>query len=157
MQVSASKSSISFGQDMLLVQQLKLDLQSEQTALIAADIDTLEKLINKRLNLLQQLSAAAKNRYDALTTLGFQANEQGMSDWLKAQANPALTQQWLDFQKALVESKEMNRLNGVLISKHFHRNQQILNQLQGSQAKANVYGKNGQAQSHQYLRNALTV
>ncbi len=152
-----AKTPIVFEQDIQLVNQLLRDLQYEQEALVVADIDAIEKLIDQRLVLLQQLSVAAKNRYDALSAQGYEANEKGMSRWLDVQAKPALDIAWVSFQKSLVQAKEMNRLNGILINKHFNRNQQVLSHLQGDTSKAAMYGKNGQAKSQQYLRSSLSA
>lgn len=153
----ASRSAITFEQDALLVNQLLTDLQKEQAALVVSDINAIEQLIDKRLVLLQQLSVAAKNRYDALAQQGYEANELGMAKWLKVQAKPILNRAWENFQKALVQAKEMNRLNGVLINKHFNRNQQLLGHLHGESVRTDTYGKNGQAKSQHYLRNSLVV
>ncbi|MCX7188780.1 MAG: flagellar protein FlgN, partial [Methylotenera sp.] len=81
----------------------------------------------------------------------------GMLAWLKHQAKPVINQQWLNFQKTLSQAKEMNRLNGVLINKHFNRNQQLLNHLQGNSNAGDVYGKNGQAKSNAYSRGSLVA
>jgi flagellar biosynthesis protein FlgN len=157
MSISTAKPAITFEKDAQLVGYLLTDLQKEQAALIASDIHAIEALVDKRLLLLQELSVAAKNRYDALAAHGFDASEKGMSDWLKVQAKPALTQAWRGFQKLLAQAKEMNRLNGILINRHAQRNQQILNQLQGDARKADIYSKNGQAKAQHYLRGALSV
>ncbi|OYY50477.1 MAG: flagellar biosynthesis protein FlgN [Methylophilaceae bacterium 17-44-8] len=151
------RSDINFEQDAMLVNQLLTDLQKEQAALVVSDVHTIEQLISKRLLLLQQLSLAAKNRYDALAMQGYEANEKGMANWLKVQAKPILNRAWDNFQKALVQAKEMNRLNGVLINKHVNRNQQMLSHLQGESVRTDTYGKNGQSQSQHFLRGSLVV
>lgn len=152
-----TRSDINFEQDAMLVNQLLTDLQKEQAALVVSDVHTIEQLIDKRLVLLQQLSVAAKNRYDALATNGYEPNEKGMAKWLMVQAKPMLNRAWDNFQKALVQAKEMNRLNGVLINKHFNRNQQMLSHLQGESVRTDTYGKNGQTKSQHYLRGPLVV
>ena len=157
MMTSNAKSAITFEQDAQLVIQLLKDLQNEQAALVVSDIDTIETLIDNRLVLLQQLSVAARYRYDALAAQGYEANENGMAKWLKVQGKPALDKAWLNFQKSLIQAKEMNRLNGILISKHFNRNQQVLNQLKTTPQTTDIYGKNGQSQSQSYLRNPLSA
>jgi flagellar biosynthesis protein FlgN len=157
MSVSQVKPVISFEKDALLVERLLKDLQAEQAALIVSNMDAMEKLVDSRLVLLQQLSLAAKLRYDALTAHGYQANEQGMTLWVQAQNQTGLKDAWLNFQRSLIQAKEMNRLNGILISKQFNRNQQVLDQLQGNNQKNEIYGKNGQSHTQSYLRNALSV
>ena len=137
--------TIHFENDSQLVKHLLTDLQEEQAALIMADLDQIESLLDKRLTLLQSLSTAAKSRYDALAQAGFEANEKGMAEWLKQESSPALDRAWGDFQKQLIQAKELNRLNGILINKQFQRNQERLNALQGQVENPQVYGKNGQA------------
>jgi flagellar biosynthesis protein FlgN len=149
--------SINFTRDAQLLSSLLAELNNEQKALINQDIELIESIMNKRLTLLQDLSATAKSRYDNLMASGFQANEQGMKDWLTTQKNEQLNQAWALFQKSLAHAKELNRLNGILINKHVSRNQEKLNLLHGDKSKTQVYGKNGQAKSQQYLRNALAV
>ena len=157
MSPTSNKPAVTFEVDAQLVRQLLSELESEQAALVVADIDTIESLIDKRLILLQELSVTAKNRYDALAAHGYEPNEKGMTLWLKSQSNVALTNAWADFQKSLLQAKEMNRLNGVLISKHFNRNQQVLNQLQGNANTADTYSKHGQTKSQLYKRNAFSA
>ena len=153
----AKSSNISFDQDVELVQALLKDLQDEQTALIGADLDTIERLIDQRMQLLQAVSAAAKARYDALAAAGFQANEQGMSDWLEQVGDEQVTKAWLAFQQQLIRAKELNRLNGMLIGKHMQRNQERLDVLQGKQAAPQIYGRNGQAQGIAQYRSGMAV
>lgn len=157
MSVLSAKPAVTFEIDAQLVRQLLVELENEQAALIVADIDTIESLIDKRLVLLQQLSVTAKSRYDALAAHGFEANEKGMLQWLNAQSNSSLKQAWSHFQQSLLHAKEMNRLNGVLINKHFNRNQQMLGQIQGNASQADMYSKHGQTKSQFYKRNALSA
>lgn len=157
MSLTSSQPAITFEVDAQLVRQLLSELENEQAALVVADIDAIETLIDKRLILLQELSVTAKNRYDALAAQGYEPNEKGMTQWLKAQSSPAMTQAWADFQKNLLQAKEMNRLNGVLIGKYLNRNQQVLNQLQGNANGAETYSKHGQTKSQLYKRNAFSA
>jgi len=132
MNAPTSIQSVSFKQDAQLVNQLLAMLSLEQTNLIMVDVDAIEALLEEKSVLLQRINLAAKSRYEALAVNGFESSEVGMTAWLKQQAKPALNESWADFQKALSQAKEMNRLNGMLINKHFNRNQQLLNHLQGN-------------------------
>ncbi len=155
MKISMPNQPISFEQDAQLVSQLLEVLTREQSSLVMVDIDAIEALMVEKSMLLQSISIAAKSRYDALTVKGFTASEAGMVEWLKQHANTAVSESWLNFQKTLSQAKEMNRLNGMLIGKHFNRNQQLLNHLQGNSSKAVGYGKDGQAKSQSPSRNVL--
>jgi flagella synthesis protein FlgN len=150
-----STMSISFEQDAKLVKILLEELTLEQSALVKGNITLIESIIDRKFTLLQELSSVAKSRYEALANSGFEANESGMVAWIKRQNNVGLQKSWDAFQLMLTRTKEMNRLNGVLINKHFSRNQQILNHLQGKPEAGNMYGKNGQAKTSAYNRSVL--
>lgn len=150
-------SSVSFDKDAALVSSLLNDLQEEQTALISADLDMIERMIDKRVELLQELGAAASSRYDALAAAGFEPNEQGMSAWLQQQSSQMLDKAWITFQQQLARAKELNRLNGILINKHFQRNQEKLDALNGKSAAPQFYGKNGQAHRANSSRSGFSV
>lgn len=153
-----SVPAISFEADATLVAELIHDLQNEQTALVSADLDTIEQMVDKRVELLQALGEAANKRYSALAAAGFEANENGMSKWLELRSNSVLDNAWIDFQKKLAQAKELNRLNGVLINKHFQRNQEKLDALQGKAANSTqLYGKNGQAHGGNNARASFSV
>ncbi len=150
-------SAITFEQDAKLVSDLLEVLTREQSSLVMADIDAIEAVMDEKSFLLQNISTIANSRYAMLATSGFEANESGMMAWLKHQTKPALIESWAHFQKLISQAKEMNRLNGLLINKHFNRNQQLLNQLQGNTASGGVYGKNGQAKSQSSSRSSLAA
>lgn len=155
MTLLTSTQHISFEQDAQLVENLLETLSREQTSLVIADIDSIEALIEEKSVLLQSINTTAKSRYAALAANGFEPSEVGMLAWLKHQAKPAINELWESFQKTLNQAKEMNRLNGMLINKHFNRNQQLLSHLQGNSSASDVYGKNGQAKSQSPSRGSL--
>jgi flagella synthesis protein FlgN len=155
MNPSTSIKKVSFEQDAQLVNSLLETLSREQTSLVKADIDAIEAIIEEKAVLLQNINSSAKSRYAALAANGFEPSELGMMDWIKHQAKPAINELWEGFQKTLNQAKEMNRLNGMLINKHFNRNQQLLNHLQGNSSARDVYGKNGQATSQSLSRGSL--
>ena len=153
-----SDPAISFEADATLVVELIQDLQNEQTALVSADLDIIEQMVDRRVELLQALGEAANKRYSALAAAGFEASENGMSKWLELRSSPLLDDAWIDFQKKLAQAKELNRLNGVLINKHFQRNQEKLDVLQGKSANnTQLYGKNGQAHGGNSSRASFSV
>ena len=151
----ASNLMITFEQDAKLVNNLLEVLTREQSSLVLSDIDAIEAAMEEKSVLLQNISLVANSRYAALAAGGFAPNESGMVVWLKSQTKATLAESWERFQKSISQAKEMNRLNGVLINKHFNRNQQLLNHLQGSLDNGGVYGKNGQAKSQSGSRSSL--
>lgn len=155
--MTTSGDSVSLVQDAKLLSDLLALLGREQKQLLKADVDAIQVILEQKSLLLQRLNLAAKQRYAVLAGNGYQANEAGMDAWVKHQAKPAISASWAHFQKSLNEAKEMNRLNGLLISKNFSRNQELLNHLQGNSSTDSVYGKDGQSKSKSPLRSGLSV
>jgi flagellar biosynthesis protein FlgN len=150
-------SPVTFEKDAALVSELLSDLQSEQSALVTADLDVIERMVDKRVELLQALGAAANARYDALASAGFEPNEQGMAVWLQKQSSQLLDSAWVTFQQELTQAKVLYRLNGILINKHFMRNQEKLDALNGKTSAPQFYGKNGQAHRANSSRSGFSV
>lgn len=138
---------ISFEQDAQLLKELLALLEREQAHLVKADVDAIEAILEEKSILLQRLNIATKSRYSALAAKGYESNENGMAAWIVQQSKQDLGLRWTLFQKSLVQAKELNRLNGTLISKHFQRNQELLNHLQGNSTTDSVYGSDGQAKT----------
>ncbi len=146
-----------FEQDVKLINDLVFLLSREQISLIDADIDAMEDLLDEKGMLLQSINASVQVRYQALSNAGYEPNENGMAAWIESSAGVKQLQLWQDFQQTLEQAKELNRLNGQLINKHFNRNQQFLHQLKGGLAGESVYGRNGQTTSQDYTRPSLSV
>jgi len=145
-----------FEQDAKLLNELLFLLSREQVSLINADIDSIEAMLDEKSDLLQRINASVQIRYKALSKAGFEPNENGMAMWIRQDTLLKHAEAWQNFQKTLEQAKEMNRLNGQLINKHFNRNQQFLNHLQGT-SSVGVYGPNGQTSSQNYSRASLSV
>jgi len=152
-----SNQPVSFSQDTQLVAELVALLEREQAHLVKADVAAIEAVLEEKSLLLQRLNLAAKARYQQLQVHGFQSNEAGMTAWVEKQAKKEIKAAWMQFQKSLAQAKELNRLNGVLISKHFNRNQELLNHLQGNNDANSVYGPDGQAKPKGPSRSGLIV
>ena len=155
MGMSTSNRLISFALDAQLAQELLATIRKEQSALVKADISSIEQLLDEKSAVLQRMNTVVLGRYEALAANGFEPNEDGMAKWLKKQAKPALNEAWVTLKKTLIQAKELNRLNGILISKQFNLNKQLLNHLQGNLANGDVYGRNGQAKAQSGARSAL--
>ena len=170
--------AIIFQSEATLVQSLISVLEREQKTLVSADIESIEMLMDEKAQILQKISSASQARYQQLKVQGFEASEAGMASFiqsiipnaefnttLNSSANSEAAQyetakyetatHWMDFQKSLTQAKELNRVNGVLISRHFNRNREMLSDLQGNQqnkqSTSMIYGANGQQSGGQQL------
>lgn len=122
-------------------------LREEQQHLVSADTDALERITPRKAQLVQEMSALARQRHSALGAAGFPAEESGMQAWLAASGDQNATATWQDLLTKTREAKELNRVNGLLINKRLAHNATLLNAMRGPSAApdAGVYGPGGQA------------
>jgi flagella synthesis protein FlgN len=121
-------------------------LRREQTHLIDADVDQLATLTAEKSRVAIRMSELAKERHRKLATAGFEASESGMQAWVDSpEATSAVRQSWKELLELGRSAKELNRVNGLLISQHLGRNQAALNVLQRNAHGGNFYGPNGQS------------
>ena len=125
-------------------------LQQEQAALISADIDSLTMITERKTPVVAQMSELATRRHRALAALGHAASEIGMQAWIETRhlgqlAHPQAASTWTALLAMARQAKEINRVNGLLISSHIARNQSALNVLRVQTGGGNFYGPDGQA------------
>lgn len=121
-------------------------LRLEQGQLTQADIEGVAAVTEPKAKAAARVAELATWRYKALAAAGFEAKEAGMKAWL---SSPAATltarKSWNELMELAEIAKEINRVNGTLISRQMVRNQNTLNVLQyGSVQGNNVYGPDGQ-------------
>ncbi len=120
-------------------------MKQEQRHLVGINVDGLLDLTPQKSQLIQQMAALAAQRHRALGKLGLAADENGMLAWLETAGDDAqaLWRQVLDETR---EAKELNRVNGMLISKQLAHTQTIMQAMRTptSAADNSVYGPNGQ-------------
>lgn len=149
--------TITFQPESKLMQALIGLLEREQKILVSNDISAIEMLMDEKAPLLQKINAASQMRYRELKAKGFVPNEAGMETFIQAENNAQTKSAWIVFQRSLGLAKELNRVNGVLISRHFTRNRETLHDLQGSHSARMIYGANGQHAINTYSSNSLSV
>lgn len=124
-------------------------LQEEQNHLLAPRIEELESLVAKKATLVAQLTQHTRNRHDCLKNDGYETSLAGMNAWIESHKDQPdsirIEKNWNTLVSLTYSAKELNRLNGMLISSHMARNQQALSILHGSNPpNAGMYGPDGQ-------------
>jgi flagella synthesis protein FlgN len=121
-------------------------LRREQRHLINANVDSLAKATEEKSRIAAQMSELAKRRHRMLAAAGFEATESGMQAWAKSTAaTEADRDSWKELLELAQAAKELNRVNGLLISQQIGRNQSALNVLQAALGGGSFYGPNGQS------------
>jgi flagella synthesis protein FlgN len=132
--------------ELSLVQTLSELMKQEQRLLVAADTDGLTAITPQKNQLVGQLAALSAERHQNLAAAGFAADDAAMHAWIAEQKDADAASLWEDLLAATREAKELNRVNGMLISKHLSTNQQLINAMRAPAggADAAVYGPTGQ-------------
>jgi len=131
-------------------------LKREQTELVAAKIDGLIDLSEKKSSAVSQMMQLANTRHRKLASAGFASSEKGMQDWMKSSAaKPDVKKLWAELIAYARSAKELNRINGILITKHMMRNQTALNVLNVNVPGGNFYGPDGQSTGKTVSRNLV--
>ncbi|MBC7787637.1 MAG: flagellar protein FlgN [Methylophilaceae bacterium] len=149
--------TITFQPESKLMQALIEVLEHEQKILVSNDIIAIEMLMDEKTQLLQKINAASQARYRALQAKGYAPSEVGMEAFIQSDNNLQDKNTWINFQRLLTLAKELNRVNGVLINRHFNRNRETLNDLQGNHSARMIYGANGQHAVTGYSGSSLIV
>lgn len=129
-------------------------LKQEQQQLVAADIDGLTELTPRKSALVNDMAVLASQRHAALGAAGYKPEEAGMEAWLAASGDATASPLWAEVLELTREAKELNRLNGTLISKHLSHTQGALQALR-PQGQSNFYGPSGQPTSGNLRRGFL--
>jgi flagellar biosynthesis protein FlgN len=145
MQTTGKNPAATLNDEVAVTRELASVLKREQTVLIAADIEALPALTTEKATLVAKIAVLANTRYQALAASGFADEEAGMKAWIdSASASTVAISSWSALLQAAEAAKELNRVNGLLISKHMARNQATLNVLHGNRQATPLYGPNGQ-------------
>ncbi len=119
-------------------------LSEEQVLLLRARIEDLPTVTQKKLSALTRLSALANCREQSFSAGGFAPPERGVRTWLDQHPVPRMAEVWAEVCSMLPLARELNRLNGMLISKRLYLSQQSLSLLGCGRQGDMDYGADGQ-------------
>lgn len=119
-------------------------LKQEQQALVDNNADELIAITPQKNEALNSIMGMEQQRNQRLIELGLSTDATGMQNLLSQTNFAALSQEWENLLLISSEAQELNRTNGLLITRQMTRNQGVLNILQQDQAGA-MYGADGQS------------
>jgi flagellar biosynthesis protein FlgN len=136
-------------------------LKSEQTALTQAPsmalMDEINAITKQKNQLITDISQIGQLRNIELNKLGFNGGDISMPSWLQDQEQKDC---WANLIKHTKKAKELNRVNGLLISKHLTRNRttlQVLYKHHRPNAMPSLYGANGQSSTQRSVIRGVVV
>lgn len=120
----------------------------EQAALSSGDTDQLPALIEQKNQSASQLAILAKERNALLVAQGYATDRTGIEAWCaKHPRQTAVAEAWNKTIALASEARELNNLNGKLITLRMQYNAKALEALRGGSNSLDLYGPDGQATS----------
>jgi flagella synthesis protein FlgN len=120
----------------------------EQAALASGDTDQLPALIEKKNHFASQLGILATERNSILAAQGYAADRAGIEAWCeKHPRQTAVAEAWKKTIALASEARELNNINGKLITLRMQHNAKALEALRGGSNSLDLYGPDGQATS----------
>ncbi|GBG14100.1 flagella synthesis protein FlgN [Novimethylophilus kurashikiensis] len=118
-------------------------LNSEQQAILAGEVESLENIAQSKLQLVEQLNRFSAERQQFIISLGIGSDRASMQQWADNTGNQA-REAWTALLHAAEEAQQANSFNGALIQTHLQHNQQALAALLAAANQASLYGPDGQ-------------
>lgn len=123
-------------------------LQDEQDALKTGETAPLTKLAARKSELAERLNELGEQRNLLLQAAGLTVDVEGMRSWLaQSSDNRLAAAAWEKLLKLAAEARELNRLNGQLITLRLSATNRALATLIQQPQGAALYGKDGQTSS----------
>lgn len=119
-------------------------LKSEQQHLVAADTDALISLTEQKNAFVTRMSEASSRRANAFSVHDVGTTATAVQLWL-AGVDAKTSGIWNELMAVATQARELNRTNGLLISRHLKNNQHALQVLQGNANVGRFYGPDGQS------------
>jgi flagella synthesis protein FlgN len=120
----------------------------EQAALAAGNTDQLPTLIEQKNLSANQLATLAQERNSILSAQGYAADRAGIEAWCeKHPRQTAVAEAWKKTISLASEARELNNINGKLITLRMQHNAKALEALRGGSNSLDLYGPDGQSTS----------
>lgn len=120
-------------------------LQSEQVALQDGNTDALPAIADSKAPLTIRLNELAISRNQALSMAGLPPDRIGIEIFLQRHPSPEVSDVWHKLRRTIAEARELNELNGKLITMRMQYTNQALSALTQAQRQSDMlYGPDGQ-------------
>ncbi|ABC31420.1 putative flagella synthesis protein FlgN [Hahella chejuensis KCTC 2396] len=131
-------------QDLQTLSQLEDVLQQERDSLEQSDIETLQRIIESKLPLLQQIESHARARMQWVSQTGLSIDR--FLSLLKEKAPPVM-KLYRQCESCLANIHKLNEVNGRIIARSQQRTTKMMQIIRGQSQHMQLYGKNGAEKS----------
>lgn len=123
-------------------------LRAEQAGLERGDVDHVQALTERKSRQVEELARLAATRAAFLSALRLAPDPAGMDAWLASQAGAqrdALAHTWRQLLACAAEARNLNEVNGALLTLRLQHSQAALASMQAAARQHSVYGPDGQS------------
>jgi flagella synthesis protein FlgN len=136
------------GQDKSALEELQGCLVKERECLEKRNLDSMQSLIERKIQLIDQISQQVKFRAQVLAKLNLPQTAAGWSQFLNRHPlTKPLEVEWQAVVKCYEDCQALNQINGKLISRSQKTFGHILNLIRGQIAAPSLYGANGSSKT----------
>ena len=144
---SLEAMQIMIEKDKLVSEKLVNLLKKEAAVIKQKNYESLNDILSKKTPLLDQLKHHADIRRQWLTSLFKVTNETHWQTFMTSFERPELSEQWEEVNRNINRCKELNEINGLLISRGQKTYEQLLFLLKGGNRQSDIYTAKGNKQS----------
>ena len=133
--------------DKAVSEKLMVLLKKEAAVIKQKNYDSLNEILSKKTPLLDQLKHHADIRRQWLTSLFKVTSETHWKTFMESFEQPEISIQWEEVNRNINRCKELNEINGLLISRGQKTYEQLLFLLKGGNRQSDTYTSKGSKQS----------
>lgn len=122
-------------------------LKKEAAVIKQKNYDSLNDILSKKAPLLDQLKHHADIRRQWLASLFKMTTETHWKAFMESFDQPEISNQWDEVNRNINRCKELNEINGLLISRGQKTYEQLLFLLKGGNIQSDIYTAKGSKQS----------
>lgn len=135
-------------QDKAALEELRECLIKERECLEKRELDPMQVLIERKIQLIDQISQQSKFRSQVLSKLNLPQNAAGWSQFLNRHPlTKPLESEWQSVVNAYEECQLLNQINGKLVARSQKTFGHIMNLIRGQVAAPSLYGPNGSSKT----------
>lgn len=135
-------------QDQTALESLRDCLIKEREYLEARNLDQMQTLIERKTQLLDEISQQVKLRAQVLAKLNLPQTADGWSQFLQRHPlTQPLEAEWQTLVQIYEECQELNQINGKLVARSQQTFGHLLNLIRGQVTAPSLYGANGSSQT----------
>lgn len=120
-------------------------LAEEEDALTKRDSDTVEKLLDQKVPLLEKLENSMNIRKKWVETGQFDGSKESWDLLINKLDQRDLKEKWQTLQMRYQQVREQNEINGRLLSRHQKTVSRVLDLMRGKNLTPNLYNASGQS------------